>query len=166
MSQPPPDPLAELAQLGLWPRPPYAFPALPIPWTVAVVASPGSDSAADVQAVLGSVPGIYLLWVPATVHHPAHLAHAIRTASESPEALVLLVVRGGGNDLRAFNDRRVLVALAASPVFTVLGVGHAADSVLAGRVVDHEAITPTAAAAFIAAQRRACPPAPSPKGRS
>jgi len=164
MSRPPIDPLADLRALGLWPRPPYDFPALPIPWTLPVVASPGSASAADVDAVLGALAGITLIWRFTSVHDPHALAGTIRAAAAIPAATALLVVRGGGADLRAFNDRRVLLALAGAPLFTILGVGHAADTVWAGRVVDHEAITPTAAAAFVAAQRRACPLPPPTKG--
>ena len=156
----PEDPLARLRTLGLLPRPPYAFPALPIPWRIVVVSSPPSAGYADFAAVLDGVAGITLRLIPTALHDPLAVSHAIAAAGHDTGATALAVVRGGGDGLDVFNAWPVLYALADAPHFTVLGVGHASDTVLAGQAVDHEAITPTAAAAFLAAQRRDCPVRP------
>ena len=122
------------------------------PQTLAVVTSPQAAAWGDIQrTLLQRNPNVKVLLSPATVQGnqaPASIAAAIERVGEDGRADVLLVARGGGavEDLSCFDDERVVVAIAQSPIPVITGIGHERDESLADLVADRRAHTPTAAA--------------------
>lgn len=70
-------------------------------------------------------------------------------------AEVLVIIRGGGSadDLSAFNDERLVRAIATSRIPTLVGVGHEVDESLADLAADVRASTPSNAAQILVPDR-------------
>lgn len=64
---------------------------------------------------------------------------------------VIVIIRGGGSadDLAAFNDERLVRAVAASRIPTLVGIGHEIDESLAELAADVRAATPSNAAQIL-----------------
>jgi exodeoxyribonuclease VII large subunit len=126
------------------------------PRALGIVTSPQAAALRDVVTALARrAPQVRIVIYPCLVQGaeaPASIEAALRLAGQRAEVEALLLVRGGGSleDLWAFNDERVVRAVAASPVPVVSGVGHETDVTLADLVADLRAATPTAAAELAA----------------
>lgn len=129
---------------------------------VAVVTSPAAAALRDVLSALARrAPQVEVILCPAAVQGaeaPAQLVRAIAAAGQVEGVELLIVCRGGGSleDLWAFNDERVVRAIAASAVPVICGVGHETDTTLADFAADLRAPTPTAAAELAAPPREDC----------
>lgn len=126
------------------------------PRRVGVVTSLDAAALHDVASALARrSPHVALIVYPSLVQGsdaPVALVAAIEAAGRRHEVDTLLVCRGGGSmeDLWAFNDERVVRAIAASPIPVISGVGHETDTTLADFAADLRAPTPTAAAELCA----------------
>ncbi len=131
---------------------------LPVRWPAAlgIVTSTGAAALHDVLSTLARrAPQVRVVVYPSPVQGaeaPAALVAALAVANARAEVDTLLLVRGGGalEDLWAFNDERVVRAVAASRIPTICGVGHETDITLADLAADLRAPTPTAAAELAA----------------
>lgn len=149
---------ARLQAQGLF-EPQRKRPIAAWPQVLGIVTSPNAAALRDVLAALARrAPQVRVVIYPSPVQGseaaPA-LAAALALAGARREADTLLLVRGGGSleDLWAFNDERVVRAVAASPIPVVCGVGHETDVTLADLAADLRAATPTAAAELAAPSR-------------
>ena len=95
---------------------------------------------------------VYVQGQQAPLQIVAAIEHFNRLA-ELPE--VLVITRGGGSveDLAGFNDERVVRAVAASRIPTLVAIGHEVDISLAELAADLRASTPTNAAQLVVPNR-------------
>jgi exodeoxyribonuclease VII large subunit len=135
------------------------LPALPR--CVGIVTSLAGAALHDMLTTLARrAPQVAVVVYPSLVQGseaPAALLAALAQAAQRREADVLVIARGGGSieDLWAFNDERVVRAVAAMPMPVVSGVGHETDVTLCDFAADLRAATPTAAAELVAPEHEA-----------
>jgi exodeoxyribonuclease VII large subunit len=134
-------------------RPP-AFPE-----RVGVVTSLRGDARYDIQSAIHEQnPTVDILVKDATVQGseaPTSIATGIHHLDRSNDVDAIIVGRGGGSDsnLQAFNTERVAEAIFTANTPIVTAIGHTEDRLIADRVADVAAITPTAAGESVAKSR-------------
>ena len=131
-------------------------PLPPIPETVGLITAGASAAYSDFVKVLSERwGGLEVQLIDVYVQGdqaPAQLSAAVdffNRLAKPPE--VLVITRGGGSldDLAAFNDERVVRAVAASRTPTLVAIGHEVDISLAELAADVRASTPSNAAALL-----------------
>lgn len=142
---------AELEKEGLFS--PEHKKQLPLfPTCIGVVTSPTGAAIRDIiHTVSRRYPMTRLILYPAIVQGEDakdDVVKQIKLADEQGLCDVLIVGRGGGSleDLWAFNERCVAMAIYDSKIPIISAVGHEIDFTIADFVADVRAATPTAAA--------------------
>ena len=122
------------------------------PKTIGVITSPTGAAIRDIINTIGRrYPLAQVILYPAIVQGETakdDIIRNIKLANEQNFCDVLIVGRGGGSieDLWAFNERSVAVAIYESQIPIISAVGHEIDFTIADFVADLRAATPTAAA--------------------
>ena len=122
------------------------------PERIGLVTSPTGAALQDVLSTLSRrYPLVEIYLFPTAVQGddaPPGIVTGIEMLNRWIEPDMILLVRGGGSleDLWAFNDERVVRAVAASQAPVISGVGHETDFTITDFSADLRAATPTAAA--------------------
>jgi len=127
------------------------LPALPT--RIGVVTSRKAAALGDIIRVVQRRFPVPILLAETQVQGPdapRQIVLALEAIARQPVDVVI-VGRGGGSaqDLAAFNDERVVRAVAACPVPTIAAVGHEVDVTLTDLVADRRAATPSQAGEIV-----------------
>ena len=123
-----------------------------IPSCIGIITSPTGAAVRDMINVTGRRwPSAKILLYPSLVQGadaPESLCGGLEYLNADKSCDVIIIGRGGGSieDLWAFNDERVVRAVAASDIPVISAVGHETDFTLCDFAADRRAPTPSAAA--------------------
>ena len=128
-----------------------------LPANIGLITAAGSAAETDFIKILGQRFGGISIKVYDSLMQgdgaPEAVVAAINHFNAIPVSIpeVLVITRGGGSadDLAAFNDERVVRAVALSRIPTLVAIGHEIDVSLAELAADQRASTPTHAAQMI-----------------
>ena len=130
-----------------------------MPKAIGVVTSPTGAALRDIVTVArrrhGGIP---IILVPAQVQGeeaPEQIVRGIELLDRSGRVDVIVIGRGGGSieELWAFNDERVVRAVAAAVTPIISAVGHQTDFTLSDFAADLRAATPSQAAELVVPDR-------------
>jgi exodeoxyribonuclease VII large subunit len=114
---------------------------------VVVVTGVTSVAVDDILAQLREAEeAIELVVKRVPITRPVEVAKAVR---ESTDGNLIVVTRGGGQDVAALDDNALLAVVANCPVSVATALGHATDSLVLDRMADHSFPTPTACGAWL-----------------
>ena len=129
------------------------------PNAIGVITAPNSAAIKDIIFNLKRrYPIADIYFFPSQVqgdNAPKELLQAFITAQKYPLDTII-IGRGGGasEDLSAFNDEKLVRAIAESKIPVIAAIGHEIDSTLVDFVADKRASTPTGAAELATIDRR------------
>lgn len=133
----------------------------PLPQKIGLITAAGSAAAADFVKILADRwGGLEILLHDAYVQGDQAASSLISAVDYFNRAAkivdVLVITRGGGStdDLAAFNDERVVRAIAASRIPTLVAIGHESDLSLAELAADQRASTPSNAAQLLVPDKK------------
>jgi len=127
----------------------------PLPKRVGLVTSARGAAVRDmIRIITRRFPGMDILVSPTSVQGdkaPDEIVTALERLCRAGDVDVVIIGRGGGSveDLWAFNDERVVRAVANCPMPIVSAVGHETDFTLSDFAADLRASTPSAAAELV-----------------
>ncbi len=123
-----------------------------IPKTLAVITSPTGAVIQDIRNVISRrFPYVKIILYPVTVQGedaPRQIIEALSLINAEGSADTVIIARGGGSmeDLWAFNNESLAVAVFNSKIPVISAVGHETDFTICDFVSDLRAPTPSAAA--------------------
>jgi exodeoxyribonuclease VII large subunit len=132
-----------------------------LPQRVAVITSPTGAAIRDfLRVIQRRFANIEIIIIPVKVQGDeaaAEMVEALEIVHRELDADVIVLTRGGGSleDLWAFNQEELALAIRASRIPVVSAVGHEIDTTISDLAADLRAPTPSAAAEILVVEKEA-----------